>query len=532
MAGRPSRSRSRRAAAPYDLNNPENWTANQFRKNLEDIGIWTPSNMSKTVLKNMYTENVNRRNAPAINGDAPASASSGHTTVDGEDVLGITPDASGNVANVNLPRDRRVLPVEQRPVAEIAAALIADADLATGPTRHTATPVPSQTHMQGALPAATPVPSPDTHAGGAAGHSGSSLALSTTTTSLEASISRLNSSIELLIQHNTARMIPPTAPSMPGNIATPAAHTLETAFTQLQAPAAHTLETAFTQLHAGNNRPSDVTGHLPTGAYTNYGVSPECLPHLDLVSASLRKQILEGKDVNLAALLIPEYEVTQDRSVTAEGICFNLKSTPDPRLLKKLTISEFITAFGKYKRVMCSRFPGRRPELDAYEAIIIELHNLYGQKCYDYHKLFSARSAEALREHNIKVDWSIKDKMLISTIMSGARTNSCVHCGSVDHRSDFCLSRVQTTLSQLQQKYSRLADSNVNERLNTAADVDKYGRPRAMASGKEICNNYNAGRCTRYRCPFEHVCSKCHTAGHAANLCMKQPQVQPPISRK
>jgi hypothetical protein len=42
----------------------------------------------------------------------------------------------------------------------------------------------------------------------------------------------------------------------------------------------------------------------------------------------------------------------------------NVLETVDPRLYKSLTISEFITAFGKYKRIMCVKFPERRVELD------------------------------------------------------------------------------------------------------------------------------------------------------------------------
>jgi hypothetical protein len=69
-----------------------------------------------------------------------------------------------------------------------------------------------------------------------------------------------------------------------------------------------------------------------------FGISPEDLPHLDLISTPLRRQILEGKDVNLAALLIPYFECAD---------------WDDQRLKRSLTIQEFITAFGRYKRVMC-----------------------------------------------------------------------------------------------------------------------------------------------------------------------------------
>ena len=65
-----------------------------------------------------------------------------------------------------------------------------------------------------------------------------------------------------------------------------------------------------------------------------------------------------------------------------------------------------IQAFGKYKRIMCVSFPERHEELDAYVADLIQIHNSYGDKFYDYHKLFSTKPATFLREKHIKVDWS------------------------------------------------------------------------------------------------------------------------------
>lgn len=49
-------------------------------------------------------------------------------------------------------------------------------------------------------------------------------------------------------------------------------------------------------------------------------------------------------------------------SVTADEIKVNLSNKPDPHLNKNLTIQEFIQAFGKYKRIMCSVYLERREE--------------------------------------------------------------------------------------------------------------------------------------------------------------------------
>jgi len=39
----------------------------------------------------------------------------------------------------------------------------------------------------------------------------------------------------------------------------------------------------------------------------------------------------------------------------------------------------------------------------------MQIKTSYGEKLYDYHKLFSAKAATALRECKVKIDWGIKD---------------------------------------------------------------------------------------------------------------------------
>lgn len=63
-----------------------------------------------------------------------------------------------------------------------------------------------------------------------------------------------------------------------------------------------------------------------TGQQTRFGYSAESLPFVETIHPTLRKQITEGKDVNLAALLIPYYTGPHaDPSTTT-------KEKPDPRL--------------------------------------------------------------------------------------------------------------------------------------------------------------------------------------------------------
>ncbi|VDI03473.1 Hypothetical predicted protein [Mytilus galloprovincialis] len=196
---------------------------------------------------------------------------------------------------------------------------------------------------------------------------------------------------------------------------------------------------------------------------------------------------------------------------TANGLELNISGKPDPRLNRKLTIQEFIKAFGKFKRVMSSVYPDRRAELDAYEDEIIDISNFYGDRFYDYHKLFSAKSAALLRERRIKVDWSKRDRDLLSLIVAGGNVNVCKICNLVDHTTAFCPMQTSMTYQDYPDKVSRQVDT-----------TDKLGRKKIYHSGREVCNNFNTSRgCTRSFCHFSHICSRCKVAGHTLLSCQK-----------
>jgi len=71
---------------------------------------------------------------------------------------------------------------------------------------------------------------------------------------------------------------------------------------------------------------------------TKYGFAAESLPFVETVSPKLRKDIQEGKDVNLASLLIPSHDFSSDS---------NKSEKTDPRLYKDLSIAAFIHAVTK-----------------------------------------------------------------------------------------------------------------------------------------------------------------------------------------
>ncbi len=140
-------------------------------------------------------------------------------------------------------------------------------------------------------------------------------------------------------------------------------------------------------------------GGMPNGSQ-GLGVASDLLPQIDIVSHTVRKDIIAGKNVNLAALLIPGYKSdTLDKHLIKGSEVIALKSATDSRLNKKLSLSEFVLAFATYKNVMCEAYPIRRQELDAYERNIVEMaHKFGGSAFYDYHRAFFARSCSHVAE--------------------------------------------------------------------------------------------------------------------------------------
>ena len=241
----------------------------------------------------------------------------------------------------------------------------------------------------------------------------------------------------------------------------------------------------------------------------------EDLPSLDHVSPTIRKQILEGKDVNLTTLLSPQDDTPQTNSIQACGVTVNLSTAKDKRLSQNLTLDEFNTAFRKYRRVMCKAYPQRREELDQYEDDINELARTYGSRFYSYHKKFSAKAATAILEHNIVISWAKVDDTMLNKVMHGVQSNTCEYCGDVDHTSKFC---------QTQRYFQPDANKQQINNTNHSRTADKHGRAIQHYQGREICNNFNTNTCKTNDCSFAHVCLRCKSPSHTMKACDQQPR--------
>ena len=121
---------------------------------------------------------------------------------------------------------------------------------------------------------------------------------------------------------------------------------------------------------------------------TEFGYAAHTMKLVETVTPTIRRRIIQGRDVNLSTLLIPYYS-GPDNNQNANNLI-----RPDPRLNRHLTIGEFILAFGIYKHIMCTVHKRRRVELDIYERDIVNMTTRYnGKGFYEYHRRFSLNSA-------------------------------------------------------------------------------------------------------------------------------------------
>ena len=243
-------------------------------------------------------------------------------------------------------------------------------------------------------------------------------------------------------------------------------------------------------------------------ASTPYGIGSGNLTFVDVVSDKLWKNIEEGRDINLATLLIPNYEDLDSKSTKDKF--------RDPRLSKRLTIEQFRVAFGIYRRILCRKFPFREHELQAYEIDIARIHARYGAKFYDYHLAFSRKAAEAIKL-GVIINWGIRDNDELILLIGGTKVRQCDICQSASHETDFCDPRNKWQGNAMSNKKDVSKDKDKTRN-------DRNGRPIIMHDGKMVCNNFNNQKCDRKECVRLHVCSLCFASNHNSLQCSSNKQ--------
>jgi hypothetical protein len=245
----------------------------------------------------------------------------------------------------------------------------------------------------------------------------------------------------------------------------------------------------------------------PNPLLSQQGLSINTLPQKDFVSLNLRKDIVAGKDINLASLLIPEHKEATPREMSIGDETFTIKASTDKRLTRPLNIDEFTISFNKFKNIMCETYPSRRQELDAYHSSILKMHQQYGGTLfYEYHKQFSFQAAQYLIQQCTKIDWSIRDSELYMSIFTGQKVNNCGVCSSVAHLTNFCPDRATVVNSK---------SVGPTKSGTTFKGSDRKGRQIIKTeTGQSLCNNYNTLAGCRYGsdCRYMHRCTSCRQA--------------------
>ncbi|KAM4704361.1 uncharacterized protein WCC33_012775 [Rhinophrynus dorsalis] len=255
-------------------------------------------------------------------------------------------------------------------------------------------------------------------------------------------------------------------------------------------------------------------GIPPSPACAAIGNSVPAISPAHFIPNHLRKDIIEGKDVNLVSLLISSHDNVENKAFSCDQVSVVLKAK-DSRLGKKLSVTEFVLVFSLYRDVICSVRPERREELDHYLYRVVELGHKYGgYSFYDYHKSFSAKAAAALAQFNITLDWSQLDTELFCRHFAGLRAPVCSRCQSIEHSTNWCPGLSNTTAPQ------SLPDNQGEGQSASPAGnrLDRLGGPIVFFGKSQICNNYNYGGCGFSACRLVHLCSLCKRA-HPRSIC-------------
>nr|XP_040033418.1 uncharacterized protein LOC120819784 [Gasterosteus aculeatus aculeatus] len=91
----------------------------------------------------------------------------------------------------------------------------------------------------------------------------------------------------------------------------------------------------------------------------------------------------------------------------------------------------------------------RRQELDTYMALIGDLGvNYGGHVFYRYHKAFARKAALFIRQHNIRLAWSVMDMEILLMVAGGVQPLACSMCGRTGHQAPFCPAAALQSTSQ------------------------------------------------------------------------------------
>ena len=290
-----SSSAKRRRQQSYDMDNPANWTVNKLKTELETRGIKLTASVSKSALLQLS----HRLSKPD---------SDIHTEVSSEQTFH---DQSNTATEVS--QDQLTLtPVRNIPTtvtSAVVSPVTADTTYNDGPT---VTPI----NQAGAI-------------------TSSAINDSATVTSTA-------------VTHNSEAMTPGQS-SIPSfdNSSLGMITAMQGTICSLQSTVTQLLTEKSTK--SGQSTPNMLekyygkeTAQTPAKTTASqFGVAADSLLHVDVISETLKRNIIEGKFINLASLLIPDFEPPNLTTNEASGLEFLRQGRRDHRLDRSLSITQF-----------------------------------------------------------------------------------------------------------------------------------------------------------------------------------------------
>lgn len=111
----------------------------------------------------------------------------------------------------------------------------------------------------------------------------------------------------------------------------------------------------------------------------------------------------------------------------------------DPRINRKLSVTEFVLAFGMFRDALFLASHSRREELDLNLHAVVDLGYKYGGIAfYDYHCSFAAKAAAKLAQFQASTNWSAMDTELFCHHFAGLLSPLCSICQSSTHTENWC----------------------------------------------------------------------------------------------
>ena len=223
------------------------------------------------------------------------------------------------------------------------------------------------------------------------------------------------------------------------------------------------------------------------------------------IPEAVKKKVLNGEYVPIVKLL-NGYNASVGGQMVRTGEDGTLRvslseSSHDKQLAKNpLDISLLVLGLQKYKSILVDYDTKRADDIENYISNLLYIHVKFpGLSYWLYHKYFWNRVfLEGGAQGSHPLDWSSLDAeaLHMATATYGPSLH-CDHCQTYAHATARCPFQVGPSRSA--------------EQTSSNVELTKATHHK----GKEICHDFNAGRCRATSCSKLHCCSYCTKFDHS-----------------